>query len=334
MTAVDRRGTGLGLRMRDSRIVRVAAGNLWTAAPVLAERARPSGGPDGEPWRLMFEDRAVGEVSLSGTLHRRDPRVLVILVHGLGGCGDSLYIRRAARAALDLGVSVLRLSQRGAERDGRDFYHGGLTSDLKRALTAPELAEFDDVVVLGFSLGGHQALRWATEAGDPRLRAVAAVCSPLDFETSQRDFDRPVRAIYRRYVLSALRDIYLAVAARRPVPVAPEQVVASRTLREWDRLCVVPRFGFSSVGDYYARASVAPRLHRLRVPALLVAARHDPMITERAVRLGLRSAHPELRVVWSDRGGHVGFPPDVDFGLGGPPGRDPQVLHWLLSHLG
>ena len=281
-----------------------------------------------------MDDRLHGPIGLNGRLTRQDPTRLLVLVHGLGGCTESLYMLRAARHAVHgLGLSCLRLNMRGSDRRGEDIYHAGLVADLHHVLTSPPLAGFEDVYVLGFSVGGHVVLRYATGATDPRLRAVASVCSPLDLSATVEDFDRPANRIYRRYILTGLKELYGAVAARREVPISVDRIRRVRFLREWDSLTVVPRFGFESVDDYYRQAGVYAHLHTLKVPALLVAAEGDPMVTSRSIRRGLeRSRAHDLEVRWQPRGGHVGFPADLDLGLDARLGLDPQVQTWLLEN--
>ena len=124
-----------------------------------------------------------------------------------------------------------------------------------------------------------------------------------------------------------------AVEARRELPVPLSVLRTVRTLREWDRQTVVPRFGFASPEDYYARASVGSLLARLRMPALLVAAEADPMVPPAALRPSLAAEHGTLNVRWVSRGGHVGFPADLDLGFPGSPGLESQLLAWLQARL-
>ena len=112
-----------------------------------------------------------------------------------------------------------------------------------------------------------------------------------------------------------------------PTPVA--RVLRARTLREWDSLTVVPRFGFRDTDDYYATASVAPRLGRIDVPALVVASRADPMVPTSSIDAAAAAA-PALDLRWV-RGGHVGFPAALHLGLDAPPGLGPQLAAWLLG---
>lgn len=299
-------------------------GHFWTIAPRLRHGWKPRQAPETRPWRTTLTDPVAGEIPVTGLL-REIPGSdeLLVVVHGLGGSTESHYMLRAAAAAEAAGLSCLRINLRGCDRRSGDFYHAGLTADLHAALASEDLARYRKIHVLGYSLGGHVVLRLGTEEGDPRLAAVAAICAPLDLALAQKEIDAPAVWVYRRYLLASLNGIYAAVAARRPtwrLPLPVEQALRIRTLREWDDRIVAPRHGFADAGDYYARASVAPRLPALRVPALLIGAEGDPMVPARAVRAALADRPSPLEVRWLGRGGHVYFP--------GEP-VDAQVIQWL-----
>jgi hypothetical protein len=313
------------------------AGHLWTIAPKL-QPLPPE--PAAVPWATVVEDSELGPVRLTG---RWSPapgvRRAVLLVHGITGCAESRYMRTAAAAALGMGLSVLRISLRGCDRAGDDYYHAGLAGDLGAALASPELDDVDSVVVLGFSLGGHLALRLAAGPPVPRLAAVAAVCSPLDLAAGQRSIDGSRLGLYRRYVLRGLKDIYACCVARRPGPLPLDEARRIRTLREWDGRIVAPRHGFAGADDYYARESAGPRLPGLTVPALLVAAAADPMVPAETLHPWLERAPDRLAVRWIG-GGHLGFPGglvlDPEEAEAGAPAKeqptlDAQVLRWLAS---
>jgi len=186
------------------------------------------------------------------------------------------------------------------------------------------------VLLIGFSLGGHVALRYGTEPHDERLAAIAAVCAPLELQVAQRSFDRQVPTAwpYRVYILGRLKRLYAEIATRGAVPTPVAQVNRVRTLREFDRLTVVPRFHFTSAEDYYERASVGPRLRQLSVPAMLVATPHDPMVPEASIAAAAATAGDALDVRWVHRGGHVGFPSSLDLGFDGERGLAGQLASW------
>jgi len=305
-------------------------GHLWTIGPVVAARLAPPREAPPEPWRLTVEDELVGPVPLSGRLRRAgEGERAALLLHGLGGSAESPYLVPIAAALAARGWTSLRLNLRGADRSGADLYHAGLTADLPRVLAAPPFAAARRIALIGVSLGGHLALRFATESDDSRFASVAAICAPLDLDQGARALDRPSRALYRAHLLGGLNEVYAAVAARRRLPVPVERVRRARTIREWDGLAVVPRFGFASAEDYYARASVAPRLDRLGRPALLVCSAGDPMVPLETVRQHFGRLPTTARVVVTPRGGHVGFPRALDLGLGGERGLAGQLAAWL-----
>jgi len=310
---------------------RVVSGHFWTIGPWVAATLRPPAPPPARHFRTHVADAERGWVRITGRLH--DPggaSTLALIVHGLGGSAESHYVVAAARAAASRGLASLRLHLRGADRSGEDYYHAGLTADLHAALASEELSRFDSIYLIGYSLGGHLSLRLATEPHDPRVRAVAAVCPPLDLALSAAAIDHTAPAFYRRHVLASLKEMYADVAARgRPVPTPAEEVRRIRTLRDWDDRVVAPRHGFEGAEDYWARASVGPRLGEVRVPALVLEAERDPMVRKETVQAALEGMST-VETMWLPRGGHVGFPADLDLGQPGPPGLEPQLVSWLL----
>ena len=313
-------------------MLRALSGHLWTVGPFLADLVRPPREAAAHGWQTALDDPQVGPVRLTGRLHApAGARTLLVVVHGLGGSVASSYMIRAAQAAAADGLATLRLNLRGAPRDGEDIHHAGLTADLVAALASPELARFEHVVLLGYSLGAHLVLRYASEEPDSRVRALAAVCAPVDLDRSAEEIDRASRTPYRRHLLRALVEIYASVHRRRSGPLTVPEARRIRTLREWDARVVAPRFGFASAEDYYGRASVAPRLGRIARPTLVVQAARDPMVLARTARPSLERASSSIDVRWLPRGGHVAFPRDVSLGLPGPPGLEPQLVRWLAS---
>ncbi len=308
--------------------------HLHTVIPRLRHAVRPERSPAAIPFSSEIEDPRFGAIPITGRLCERAGDTLVVLLHGLGGCTESAYLLRAARAVDEAGLSGLRLNLRGSDRGGHDFYHAGLTADLHAALASPDLVRFRRIFVLGFSLGGHVALRAATEAQlSERVVAVAAVSAPLDLTLGSAAIDAPRSWLYRKYLLAHLKEIYEPIAARRPELTPFAAVRDLDTLRAWDRAVVAPRHGFRDELDYYQSVSVGSRLGELRRPALWVHARHDPMVPRETVAPSLERSFPNLEVRWVERAGHCGFPAPVDLRLGvqAPRTIERQVLGWLME---
>ncbi len=308
------------------------AGHLWTVAPSLLAFLRPPAGPQARTFRTSLKDPVVGQVRLTGLLSEvAGSETIVLIAHGLSGNAMSPYCALAASAAAQAGFSSLRLSLRGADYSGEDILHGGITQDLWAALAAPEIAWYRRVLLLGYSVGGHIVLRAALEQTDARVRAVAAICPPLDLDRATIAFDHPARRPYRRHIFRSLNKAYAAAAARGRVHAPPAVVARARSCRERDSLTVVERFGFRSAEDYYERESVAPRLHNLRLPSFVVASRNDPLVPADTIIPALAGASRALSVAWVEAGGHVYFPKTLDLGQPGPLGLEQQVIRWLAD---
>ncbi len=304
-------------------------GHFATLTPFLLRRFFPSLLPVATRWATTLQDADVGDVRISGLLRPSDGDDLLIVVHGLGGSVQSGYMGLALRAADALGMSCLLLNVRGADHSGEDIPHAGLYADLVAAVGSPAFAGYKKIYVLGYSLGGHLALSYAVAGAEPRVKAVAALCAPLDLEASARAFDAPYVNLYRGHVLKGLGDIYAATHARRGGPIEVRAARSIRRIRDWDERIVAPRFGFTDAADYYNRVSVGPKLGALELPALYVGAYGDPMVPYETVRGQLEGASSALEVHWSRRGGHLGLPATLDLGFPGSRGLEAQVLAWL-----
>ncbi|RMG99538.1 MAG: alpha/beta fold hydrolase [Deltaproteobacteria bacterium] len=310
-------------------------GHWWTIWPHLRGTVAPPRPGVPVPFRTVVEDPKRGPVPLSGARYG-EGRDLVVVVHGMGGRHDSAYVLRLVAALRRAGLAALAISLRGADGSGADFYHAGIVEDLAAVLAAPDLSGAERVAVAGFSLGGHVTLRFALAPTDPRVRAVAAICPPFELERTLAHIDAPRSYPYRRHLLAELVRMYAKVAARGNGPVPLSRAKRIRSIYRWDTEIVAPRFGFESAEHYYAETSVGPHLPEVRIPALVVAARHDPMVPLASLEPSLSrvrgSDRVDLRIV--DRGGHVGFPASARLG-DAPDGTHlyDDVAAWLRTRL-
>jgi len=291
-------------------LVEGLSGHAWTVLSHLRDRVRPPVPPPADRWHAEVTDPLVGPVRLSGLIdHVPLARRILIVLHGMGGSADRAYCAHTAAAARAAGMSSLRLNLRGADGSGEDIYHIGMVDDLAAAIASPEVAAYSEIVALGYSLGGHVALRFAGLAGARGgVRAVAAVCAPLDLAAGVAHLDHVLRWPYRRHLLDGVKEVYRQVAARRAMPLSADELLAIRTVREWDDKVVSPRFGFAGADDYYRQVGAGPLLPRLELPVLFVAGAGDPMIPAWSLRPLLARASSTVDIRWIRMGGHLGFP--------------------------
>lgn len=309
-------------------------GHLWTLGGYLRRAVRSPQAPPSRAWSTQLEDPDLGSIRLTGRLSGpRAADAVVVLVHGLGGSCESPYVLEATSQLHLRGFACLRLSLRGADRTGEDIFHAGLTADLCAALRSPEVAGVAKRALLGFSLGGHVALRQALDRPRESVDAVVAICPPVDLAAAAERIDAGPQWVYRRYLLRRLVEIYEEVARRRPMGVSVEQARQARNLVQFDCRVIAPRFGFADAWDYYRKVSVGPALAAMRVPTLVVAARQDPLVPAASLERYTTPASDALEVCWSERGGHLAFPRDLDLHSAGRRGLYPQVSTWLERQL-
>lgn len=329
-----------GPRARTSMLARAWLGDRPTVGRFLVDALRPPRASAGEPLEAFVDVPDRGRLRLTATL--RDvpgSRALFVLVHGLGGSERSTYVLRSARAFAELGHATLGINLRGADHAGEDFYNVALVEDLEAWCAHPRLARYERLHVIGYSMGGYNTLHHARAPRDPRVKASVALCTPLDLKDAQLHFDAAPAFLYRRHVLGGLKAIYAAIARQgNPLPSPLADVLAVRTIREWDRLTVAPRYGYANPEAYYDALSIRPHLASLAIPVLHVHAPHDPVIPPSTILPHLPShlpphlpPHHAIELRTAPKSGHLAFEPALDLGAPAAVGLEHQVAHWCLS---
>jgi uncharacterized protein len=82
---------------------------------------------------------------------------------------------------------------------------------------------------------------------------------------------------------------------------------AVKTIYDFDDRFTAPAFGFGTADNYYATQSSNQFLDRIRVPALLVQAKDDPLIPFEVYQHPSFAQNPYLRLLAVEHGGHLGF---------------------------
>ncbi len=249
---------------------------------------------------------------LLGSLHRPQTagdRPLVVILHGLAGSADSVYMLASARHLLDLGYPVLRLNLRGAGASQgrcRFRYHAGRSEDLRHVIGRMDgrLAA-GGLLLVGYSLGGNLLLKYLGETGRRAMvLGAVSVSAPIDLNAACIALMRPRNTVYHRYLLSRLK------AETRSLPLDETErrdLDGIRTLYEFDDRILAPGIGFAGADDYYRRAMALPFLSDIAVPTLVIQAEDDPWVPFAAYRDFAWSASPRLLPLFAAKGGHVGF---------------------------
>jgi uncharacterized protein len=236
---------------------------------------------------------------------------LALLSHGLEGSSQAIYIRQMAAGLSTAGWDVWGWNYRGCSgvlNRRPHFYHSGATDDL-HALVEKASTTYPEIVLIGFSLGGNLLLKYLGErAALPEIKKAVAISAPVDLASSARAIDqRRLNIIYQKRFLRTLKEKIAAKAQLFPHEIKTDRLAQVTTLSEFDDFFTAPLHGFASAADYWEKCSAQRYFDGLRVPALLLNAKNDPILDTPSFPDKIAAAHDFLTLEMPAHGGHVGF---------------------------
>lgn len=244
---------------------------------------------------------------------RRELHPTVVIVHGLESSCEASYVLGTGGKALRKGFNVIRYNVRncgGTEHLAQSLYHSGLTVDLHCVLR--ELIEVDrlsSIFLIGFSMGGNQALKLAGEIGAehlPEVKGVCAISPPLDLADCSRAIGRWQNRFYEMRFLRSLRRRMRVKKSLYPESYELGGLERVRSIWDFDEL-MSPYYGFQNALDYYTNASSGRFIGRIEIPALIIHAQDDPFIPMSGFRDEVLSTSPWIIFLNPRSGGHVAF---------------------------
>ncbi|HAA14562.1 MAG TPA: alpha/beta hydrolase, partial [Cytophagales bacterium] len=245
---------------------------------------------------------------------RQDSDRLVVVTHGLEGSSDRHHAAGTAKALFAEGWDVCAWNCRSCSGEmNRQFrlYHHGETGDIHTVIQhALAQRAYRTVALVGYSMGGSIALRYLADFADqlhPSIKTGIAVSTPTDLKSSALELEKRGNGFYRRRFLRKLSKKLYVKAEQYPGRIDVERLAQVKTFEEFDTYFSAPMFGLRDADDFYATASVGPRLPQLTVPSLLLNAANDPMLSESCYPTKLAKTHPYLHLEIPTNGGHTGF---------------------------
>ena len=294
--------------------------------------------------RVLYEERALYESRLfevePGTRvllkcrwqSERRAAPTVLLLHGLEGSTDSLYVLGTAQKAYRRGFNVVGMNMRncgGTEHLAATLYHSGMTEDIRRVILE-ELAGregLNEIFLAGFSMSGNMVLRLAGDYGadfPPALKGVAAVSPSIDLDSCASALESRGNALYRWSFVKHLRERVRRKGRLTPGKYDTRALRRVRTIREFDERITAPLGGFRDASDYYARTSSRAVIKDIRVPTLIIHAADDPLIPVEPFFDSTIADNPDVLLILTRQGGHVGFLSDRAEG---------EDRHWAENRL-
>ncbi len=236
---------------------------------------------------------------------------LVIVLHGLEGSIDSAYAKGIMHALQQSGYRVVFMHFRSCSGEPSRLprlYHSGETSDL--AFVIKTLIQRDKkapYAAVGFSLGGSVLLKWLGETKtDNPLSCAVAISVPFLLEKVADRMDSGFSKVYQWHLLRKLRHKVVNMSRDVALPINVKDIQQVNNFWSFDHMVTAPLHGFSSVKDYYARASVRKYLKDINIRTLIIHAINDPFMTPDAIPHD-DELSPNIILDILKSGGHVGF---------------------------
>ena len=254
---------------------------------------------------------------------------LLICVHGLEGHARKHYMA----AMMRLFNTPPTISMNGSEKwdavginlrscSGEDNrllqgYHSGKTEDL--ALIIDKIiAEkiYKQIVVVGFSIGGNIALKYAGEKGlniPKEISHVVALSVPCDLKASGLVFEERRNIVYLNQFLITLKQKARRKAVKFPNQFDLNAALKAKTFRAFDDAFTAPINDFKDSFDYWSKASSLHWLNKITVPTLLINALDDTFLTPSCFPYEIAHENPNFYLQTPKNGGHLGFmSPDTE----------------------
>ena len=286
-------------------------GHLQTIYPTLFRKVPPL-----SPQRVRVETADDDFIDVDYHLVREGTAKLALISHGLEGNSQKNYPLGMASCLTENGWDVACLNFRGCSgtpnRQPR-FYHSGMTDDLQTVLhhsLSQKSQRYETVVLIGFSMGGNQTLKYLGEQPQsiPReVKGAIAFSVPCMLADSVEVMNDLKNSLYMYYFLRSLKRKIREKAARYPEMIDVAGLEKIRTFEPFDDRYTAPLHGFRSAADYYEKCSSRQFIPDINLPCLLVQSLDDPFLSPSCFPVDEAKRNPFFMLEITEYGGHVGF---------------------------
>lgn len=233
---------------------------------------------------------------------------LVVISHGLEGNSHRPYIKGMAKAFFNKGFDVLAWNFRGCGEEMNKtlrFYHSGATDDLLTVINHAIAQDYNELFLIGFSLGGNLTLKFLGEGNvSEKIKRAVTFSVPMELNTSGEKISKPSNWIYsNRFIKSLKQKVKAKSLFKKEIDITGLDSI--KTLREFDDRYTAPLHGFKNALDYYDKCSALHFLKNIKIPTLVVNAKNDPFLSDECFPQDIKNEFVNFE--FPERGGHVGF---------------------------
>lgn len=279
--------------------------------------------------RELIHTNDGGEIALDWVNKSGSSNPLTVLIlPGLTGTSHHNYILHfVSQITQKLDCTVAVLNNRGL---------GGLMLKTPRICCAADTEDLEFVIfhikkarpnlplmVIGISLGGLILTNFLCKMGEQAksdihdvIVGAAVISTPWDLFKTSKSLEQPLNhLLFNRHLTNLLKDVLKHQLSSKnlntcefEIPCDMNQGLKSSTVREFDDRIVAPMSGYKGSNEYYAAATLHDKpVDKINVPLLCLNAADDPFSPEDSIPCDLLSRCPNVVMVLTQYGGHVGF---------------------------
>ena len=236
----------------------------------------------------------------------------MILSHGLEGDSSRHYIKGMAKFLSENGYDICAWNYRGCSGEVNiklRTYHSGSTEDLETVVEKVSKT-YDDIILVGFSMGGNLSLKYLGEQKDPlktKIKKCVVFSTPLDLKGSSITLEKPSNKIYMTKFLTSLKAKIKAKEEQFPSDISLKGYDTIKTFTQFDNRYTAPINGFKNALDYYEKCASINFIKHIKIPTLIVNAKNDPFLSEGCYPMAICEKHEFVTLEMPLHGGHVGF---------------------------
>jgi len=239
---------------------------------------------------------------------------LVLVLHGLEASSQAPYVRAMVKHFNQAGWDAVALNFRGCSGSPNRLlrsYHSGDTADVHQVLLhITSKQPYEDIVLVGFSLGGNVLLKYLGEQGNATLgpvRGGIAISAPVDIYNSCETLSKAYNWVYVKRFMLYLNQKLRQKQGQFPGEFSLPKKRLPRNFQEFDGWFTAPIHGFASAEDYWRKASSLSYLSQIQLPTLVLNPLDDPFLGTACYPLSVAKTHPKLFLETPAHGGHVGM---------------------------
>ncbi|XP_028659498.2 phospholipase ABHD3 [Erpetoichthys calabaricus] len=240
-------------------------------------------------------------------------RPTILLLPGLTGTSRESYILHMIKQSEELGYRCVVFNNRGVSGERLltpRTYCAANTEDLEAVIDhIQETFSSAPLMAAGVSMGGMMLANYLGRKGrETCLRAAAVFSAGWDVFECTASLEKPFnRFLFNSYLTSCLQ-----ASVNRHKQVLEklldiDSVMKAKTIREFDERFTSVMFGYSTNEEYYRDASPCHKLKSIQIPLLCLNAADDVFSPGHAVPVEAAKQNPNIAVLLTAYGGHIGF---------------------------